>query len=62
MVKVNKEWYLSKTLWVNFLAFLFVMLQVIFGVMLPLEYQAGALTMINFALRIVTKHPIDWDA
>jgi hypothetical protein len=52
---MNKKWYMSKTLWVNFLSFVAIGIQVITGndVFSP-EYQAMALAVINAILRAVT--------
>jgi hypothetical protein len=53
---MNKKWYLSKTLWVNFLAFIALAIQTITGnEIFKIEYQAYALTAVNFLLRIITK-------
>lgn len=56
-----KKWYMSKTLWVNFLAFVAILLQGITGkeVLSP-ETQGIILTLINMMLRFVTKHEINW--
>ncbi|MFA6308635.1 MAG: hypothetical protein WC677_02670 [Clostridia bacterium] len=50
-----KKWYLSKTLWVNFLAFVAGAIQTITGHLIfnPAE-QIVALTIINTVLRLVT--------
>lgn len=52
-------WY-SKTLWVNVLALVALVVQGFTGYVLPLEYQAMALTGINAVLRLVTKEEIVW--
>lgn len=56
-----KKWYLSKTLWVNLLAVVAIILQGVTGnEVLPTEDQALLLGLINLILRIVTKQPIKW--
>ena len=53
---MNKKWYLSRTLWVNFLAFIALAIQTVTGnELFKIEYQAYALTAVNFFLRIITK-------
>lgn len=53
---MNKKWYMSKTLWVNFMSFIAIVIQVVTGKELfSPEYQALALTIINAILRVVTK-------
>lgn len=56
----NKKWYLSKTVWVNVLAAVAVAVQSKYGFVVPLEYQAGALSVVNLALRKITKSAIEW--
>ena len=55
-----KTWYLSKTLWLNVLAAIALLLQTRYGFILDPEAQAGLLTVINIILRLVTKAPLDW--
>lgn len=55
---MNKLWYKSKTLWVNFVTILAI---VIFGVeTIPPEYIGAILAAINMILRLITKEPITW--
>jgi hypothetical protein len=57
-----KKWYESKTLWVNFIALIAVVVQGITGKeYLNLESQGVILTLINMILRFITKHEINWD-
>lgn len=53
-----KKWYLSKTLWVNFIAIIAI---IIFGVQeVPPETMAVILGAINMILRLITKEPVIW--
>jgi hypothetical protein len=52
-----KKWYESKTIWVNFIAFIGILLQGIFHKeVLSGEAQAMILALVNFLLRLITKH------
>jgi hypothetical protein len=53
-----KAWWLSKTLWVNFIALVAAILQAKFGFVLEPTTQVMILTTINLILRCVTKDPI----
>jgi hypothetical protein len=56
---MNKKWYMSKTLWVNFIGFIAIGIQVVTGEQyFSPEYQAMALTVVNAILRMVTKEPL----
>ena len=50
----------SKTIWVNGLAILAVILNGQFGIELSPEVQVAALAVVNWVLRLVTKAPLDW--
>jgi hypothetical protein len=54
-----KNWYYSKTVWVNFLVFVAVVLQAVTGkeVMDPAT-QTMIITVINLILRKFTKHEL----
>lgn len=55
---MNKLWYKSKTLWVNFITIIAI---VVFGVeTIPPEYIGAILAAINMILRLITKEPITW--
>ena len=54
---MNKAWYKSKTLWVNFLAVIGI---VVFGKEFTVETVGIALTVINFLLRLITKESVVW--
>ncbi|MEH7093923.1 hypothetical protein [Neobacillus vireti] len=56
-----KKWYESKTVWVNGLVFLAAILQAIYGkeIISPAA-QVIILSAINTALRLITKHEINW--
>ena len=53
----GKEWYKSKTLWVNFIGFVCILVQTKYGFIISAEYQAIVLTMLNYILRLITKSP-----
>jgi uncharacterized membrane protein len=56
---MTKNWYMSKTLWINFIGFIAILIQVVTGTdSFNLEYQAMALTIINAILRLITKEPL----
>jgi hypothetical protein len=58
---MKKNWFESKTLWFNVLALVAVILQAVTGKeVLSVETQGVLLTVINFVLRLITKHQIDW--
>ncbi len=50
----------SKTIWINMLAFLCFWIQRETGFVISEDLQMQALTLINIALRFVTKEPIAW--
>jgi hypothetical protein len=52
--KKGKEWYRSKTLWVNLISFVCIIIQDRKGFVIPLEYQALILTIVNYILRLLT--------
>lgn len=57
-----KKWFESKTLWVNLIALVAIVIQGITGKeYLSAESQGVLLTIINMLLRFVTKHEIDWN-
>lgn len=58
-MKLQKEWYYSKTLWVNILALVAATLQGLTGkdVLSP-EMQLGIITIVNILLRTLTKHEL----
>jgi Mg2+/citrate symporter len=54
-----KKWYLSKTLWVNVIALIAIIAQLVSGrEIISQEAQGLFLTGINIILRIVTKHEL----
>ena len=54
-------WYASKTLWVNAIALIALLVQSITGhELLNVEIQASILAGINLVLRFITKQPISW--
>ena len=57
---MQKKWYFSKTVWINFFALAAIYLQTEFGFILSPELQASALTLINLGLRAVTKEQVTW--
>lgn len=57
---MGKTWYTSKTLWVNFIAFLALVIQSHTGIIIDIATQMALLAFINFILRIVTRREINW--
>jgi len=56
-----KKWFESKTLWVNFIALVAVVLEGIYGKpIINAETQSVLIVIINMALRILTKDEINW--
>jgi uncharacterized membrane protein len=56
-----KKWYESKTVWFNVIACIAVIAQAVTGKeVLSTETQGMILTAVNFVLRLITKHEIDW--
>uniref|UniRef100_A0A6M3LXD4 Holin n=1 Tax=viral metagenome TaxID=1070528 RepID=A0A6M3LXD4_9ZZZZ len=56
-----KKFYTSKTLWVNLIALVAIILQLATGKeAFNLEAQASLLAVINLVLRLVTKKPVGW--
>ncbi len=55
----TKAFWKSKTLWVNFLAFVALAVQTATGFAFSPEYQVGALAAVNFLLRLVTKSGLE---
>lgn len=56
---MKKQWYLSKTLWVNSLALVAVILQGVTGKeIISVETQGIILTVVNILLRLVTKQEL----
>lgn len=56
---MQKKWIYSKTLWVNIIATVAIIVQTITGkdIINP-EFQGIILTVINIGLRIITKHEL----
>jgi hypothetical protein len=50
----KKPWYLSKTLWVNIIAFAVLLIQVNTGFVISPEEQAAIIVLVNLILRAVT--------
>lgn len=55
-----KPWYTSKTLWLNAIAVLALIIQSQANFVIDVEAQAGLLAFINLVLRLITKEPINW--
>jgi hypothetical protein len=56
----GKEFWLSKTLWVNVLAVVGLFVQTQSGFVFDPTTQAGVLCLVNMGLRLITKEPIIW--
>lgn len=55
-----KNWYRSKTLWVNIIAIVSIIVRAELGYVLSPEAEIAILGAINFILRIVTKEELNW--
>lgn len=53
-----KKFYLSRTLWVNILGAIAMFVQKQYGFVVPPEYQAYALFVVNIILRVITKEEL----
>jgi len=49
-----KNWYHSKTLWINIIAIVAIALQAYFGFVIEPQDQVAILAVINLILRIIT--------
>lgn len=56
----GKKFWMSKTFWVNILAAAAMLAQMRVGFVVSPELQAMALTVVNLALRKITKEPVSW--
>lgn len=56
----TKAWYLSKTLWLNVIAVLALLLQTRFGFVIDPETQTALLAVVNVILRAITRQPLEW--
>ena len=57
----TKPFWMSKTLWVNLLAAIALIIQGFNGAwVFSVEMQALALAGVNAILRLISKQPIDW--
>ena len=54
----TKKWYMSKTVWINLIALGAMMIQTQTGFIVGPEFQTMALTMVNLAVRAVTKQEL----
>lgn len=55
-----KDWWKSKTLWVNIIAIGSIIVRSEFGLILTPECEVALLATINMILRIITKEEIVW--
>lgn len=55
-----KTWYTSKTLWLNLIAVIALVVQTQTEFVIDPETQGGILSVINLILRLVTKQPLEW--
>jgi len=56
----EKKWYESKTLWVNLLSVIALVVQTQVGFVIDAEAQMALLGVINLVLRAVSKSVISW--
>ena len=55
-----KTWYTSKTLWLNAIAVIALIIQTRTGFVIDPEAQTGFLALINLLLRVITHQPLGW--
>jgi len=55
MSKNVKEWYRSKTLWVNVIALVAMIIQANYGFIIAPEEQAAVIVVVNLVMRAITK-------
>jgi len=60
MKKNVKKFLVSRTLWVNVVALILLILQGVFGFVFDPSIQLGILAVINFGLRLITKEELKW--
>ena len=58
--EIGKSWFKSKTLWVNVIAVVAVILSGQFGIEMTPPLELALLGGINFVLRLITKEEIIW--
>ena len=57
---MTKKWYASKTLWINLLFIIFLIVQSYTGYVVEPELEGAILVILNVILRLVTKEEISW--
>jgi len=55
-----KKIWISKTIWVNIIAFVLIIVQTQTGWIMTPEIQGVLLTLVNLVLRAITKEEIKW--
>ena len=55
-----KKWIKSKTLWVNIISIISIIIRAEYGYVLTPEAEIALLGAINLILRIITKEEITW--
>ncbi len=58
--EMSKQWYTSKTLWVNVVAIIALIAQGQFGFVIDPAMQAGVLVTLNLLLRAITNEELVW--
>jgi len=56
----GKSFWKSKTFWTNIVAAGAVLVQMRYGFVIGLEYQAIVLSGVNMVLRAITHEPVSW--
>jgi len=55
-----KQWYTSKTLWINAIGILVIIAQMQFGFIIDPAGQVGLLAALNILLRVITGESLLW--
>ncbi len=58
--KYGKKWYRSKTLWVNLIALISLLINEKVGIPISESEQVAILSVVNIVLRLITKEPVRW--
>lgn len=59
---MSKQWYTSKTLWLNAIGIIVIIAQLQFGFIIDMTVQMGVLAVINIVLRAITGEDIVWNS
>lgn len=58
--EIKKVWWKSKTLWVNVIAMVAILIQANYGFIIAPEEQIAIITVVNLILRAITKTGLEF--